>query len=151
MYRDSQGRTRREESLGAIGPWAAAGESPKHIFINDPIAEVSYLLDPQMRTAQKVPLVKDKFFATDKAGRGTQAFMIRHGVAAGSISAEGKGAMAVAEGTFELPIAKGAAPDVKSEPLGKQTIEGVAAEGHEARAGGFVEGVVAIAHRAAPP
>ena len=28
-----------------------------------------------------------------------------------------------------VSIAKGAAPDVKSEPLGKQTIEGVAAEG----------------------
>jgi hypothetical protein len=129
MYRDSQGRTRREESLGAIGPWAAAGESPKHIFINDPVAEVSYMLDPQTHTAQKIPTVKDKFFATDKAGPGTQAFMIRRGVAAGSVSAEGKGAMAVAESTFELPIAKGAAPDIKTQSLGKQSIEGVAAEG----------------------
>jgi hypothetical protein len=129
MYRDSQGRTRREESLAAIGPWAAAGVPPKHVFINDPVAEVSYMLDPQTHTAQKIPAVKDKFFATDKAGPGTQTFMIRRGVAAGSISAEGKGAMAMAENTFELPIAKGAAPDIKNESLGKQTIEGVAAEG----------------------
>src|SRR5690242_7555338 len=28
LYRDSQGRTRREESLAAIGPWAAAGDPP---------------------------------------------------------------------------------------------------------------------------
>src|SRR5690242_15868312 len=26
MYRDSEGRTRREESMPAIGPWAAPGE-----------------------------------------------------------------------------------------------------------------------------
>jgi len=37
--------------------------------------------------------------------------------------------MAMAENTFELPIAKGAAPDIKTESLGKQSIEGVAAEG----------------------
>jgi hypothetical protein len=129
LYRDSQGRTRREESLGAIGPWAAAGDSPKHIFISDPVTEVSYMLDPQTHTAQKIPTVKDKFFATGKAGPGTQAFMIRRGVAGGSVSTDGKGSMAVTEGTFELPIAKGAAPDIKSDSLGKQTIEGVAAEG----------------------
>src|SRR5438105_1613619 len=26
MYRDTEGRTRREEKLGAIGPWASHGE-----------------------------------------------------------------------------------------------------------------------------
>ena len=130
MYGNRNERTRRQASVGAIGPWAAAGESPKHIFISDPVTEVSYMLDPQTHTAQKILTVKDKFFATGKAGPGTQAFMIRRGVAAGSVSAEGKGgAMAVTEGTFELPIAKGAAPDIKSDSLGKQTIEGVAAEG----------------------
>ena len=28
VYRDSEGRTRREQSLGTIGPWVAAGELP---------------------------------------------------------------------------------------------------------------------------
>lgn len=32
-YRDSEGRTRREETLAAIGPWAAGGNPPQHIFI----------------------------------------------------------------------------------------------------------------------
>src|SRR3989442_436293 len=36
IYRDSEGRTRREETLAAIGPWAAAGDPPQHVFINDP-------------------------------------------------------------------------------------------------------------------
>ena len=28
LYRDSEGRTRREETLAAIGPWAASGTPP---------------------------------------------------------------------------------------------------------------------------
>jgi len=129
LYRDSQGRTRREESLAAIGPWAAAGDPPKHIFISDPVTDVSYMLDPQTHTANKIFTVKDKFFATDKAGPGSQAFMIRRGTASVAAGAVGQEAKIAAETTFQLPVAKGSAPDVKSESLGKQTIEGVAAEG----------------------
>jgi len=130
LYRDGQGRTRREESLTAIGPWAAAGDAPKHIFISDPVADVSYMLDPQTHTANKILSVKDKFFMTEKAGPGTQAFMIRRGTAvAAAAGPAGQEAKIAAETTFEAPVAKGSAPDVKSESLGKQTIEGVAAEG----------------------
>jgi hypothetical protein len=129
LYRDSQGRTRREESLGAIGPWAAAGDSPKHIFVSDPVADVSYMLDPQTHSAQKILTVKDKFFATDKAGPGTQTIMIRRGTANVATGSVGQEAKIAAEATFELPVAKGSAPDIKNESLGKQTIEGVAAEG----------------------
>src|SRR5712692_1541809 len=34
IYRDSQGRTRREETMGALGPWAAGGDLPRTVFIN---------------------------------------------------------------------------------------------------------------------
>jgi hypothetical protein len=37
LYRDSQGRTRRE-SLGAIGPWARRAIR-RSIFIGDPVTE----------------------------------------------------------------------------------------------------------------
>jgi len=36
MYRDSEGRTRREEKLGAVGPWASNAEPMQTVFINDP-------------------------------------------------------------------------------------------------------------------
>jgi hypothetical protein len=127
LSRDSQGRTRREESLAAIGPWATAGNPPKHVFINDPVTEVSYMLDPQTHTAQKLLMVKDKFMVTGNAGPGMQVFGMRHGGPAPA--PEGKAGVAVAEGTFDMPIPKGAAPDIKTESLGKQTIEGVEAEG----------------------
>jgi hypothetical protein len=55
-YRDSQGRTRREQSLGAIGPWASAGEPHQMIFINDPVENVNYVLNPQEKTARKMTL-----------------------------------------------------------------------------------------------
>lgn len=56
VYRDSEGRTRHEQTFSAIGPFAAAGEAPQLIFINDPVAGVQYVLDPRNRTARRVPL-----------------------------------------------------------------------------------------------
>jgi hypothetical protein len=56
LYRDSKGRTRREETLAAIGPWAASGTPPTMITIQDPVSGVSYFLDPQRKTATKLPV-----------------------------------------------------------------------------------------------
>lgn len=57
VYRDSEGRTRREQTLRAIGPFAAAGDPPQTIFINDPVAKVNYILDPRTHTARKLPSI----------------------------------------------------------------------------------------------
>jgi len=54
IYRDSQGRTRREQQLDAIGPWATAGETATMIFIHDPVASVHYVLNPGNQTANKM-------------------------------------------------------------------------------------------------
>jgi|HubBroStandDraft_4_1064222.scaffolds.fasta_scaffold42112_2 hypothetical protein len=50
VARDSEGRTRREETIGAIGALAASTASPKAIFIHDPVAGSSYVLDPASKT-----------------------------------------------------------------------------------------------------
>src|SRR3989442_14565857 len=50
VYRDSEGRTRREQTLKAIGPFA--GEAPQTIFINDPVAGVNYTLDSRTHVAR---------------------------------------------------------------------------------------------------
>ena len=52
LMRDSNGRTRREQTLRGFGPAAAAREPVTMITINDPVAEVSYFLDTAARTAQ---------------------------------------------------------------------------------------------------
>jgi len=55
VARDSAGRTRREESLSNIGPWSTSNSSPI-VFINDPVAQVHYVLEPDGKTAMKMSL-----------------------------------------------------------------------------------------------
>src|SRR5215216_3031428 len=57
VYRDSEGRTRRDQPVGNIGPYAVAGDPPQTIFINDPVANVNYILDPRSHTARKMSVV----------------------------------------------------------------------------------------------
>jgi len=54
VYRDGEGRTRREQTFGAIGPFPAAGEAPQMTFIDDPVAGAQYVLDARTHTAQKM-------------------------------------------------------------------------------------------------
>lgn len=54
IYRDGEGRTRRDQTLNHIGPWATADEAPQTVFINDPVAGAHYVLNPRTRTAQKM-------------------------------------------------------------------------------------------------
>ncbi len=55
VYRDSQGRTRREQELGAIGPWAAEGGPRKMIAIADPVGGSMYMLNPKTQAARQMP------------------------------------------------------------------------------------------------
>jgi len=47
VYRDSDGRTRREQTMGASGR--------QMVLISDPVAKTSYMLDPQERSARTMP------------------------------------------------------------------------------------------------
>jgi hypothetical protein len=58
VYRDSEGRTRREQTIRALGPFATAGEPPQMIFISDPVAGVNYSLDAHTHVAHKMPLTR---------------------------------------------------------------------------------------------
>ena len=53
IYRDSDGRTRREQTLAGVGPWQA-GEPMTTINIHDPVADKTYMLDPAARTAREL-------------------------------------------------------------------------------------------------
>ncbi len=56
LYRDSEGRTRREQSIGAIGPWTSADHSTQRIFITDPVSTTNWVLDPRAQTAHQAML-----------------------------------------------------------------------------------------------
>jgi hypothetical protein len=55
LYRDSEGRTRREQKLNYIGGFATSEDTPPMVFIDDPVAGVSYMLDSRQLSARKMP------------------------------------------------------------------------------------------------
>ncbi|MCU1263758.1 MAG: hypothetical protein JWM21_76 [Acidobacteria bacterium] len=152
IYRDSEGRTRREHTLSMLGEFANAGDPPLTISINDPVAGVNYALDPRAKIAHKMSPMRFEFkFATPGgdaervpgAPEGADPIEMKREmgllpppgtrVESGEAKAEvfmrhapapppgGEGIVMQWHGTSEQ---KG-----KTEQLGKQTIEGVEAEG----------------------
>lgn len=53
LFRDSEGRTRHEQSLNALGPWRVMGGGGRTAFINDPTKQQSIVLDLDQRTARQ--------------------------------------------------------------------------------------------------
>lgn len=143
IYRDSEGRTRQEQTLRAIGPYAASGEPPRTVSIFDPVASVHYALDPNSKTARKMELPPLKmagdgdvvFYTAD--GDGVK--MRKPGVPAEGVRREGPVTVVATgkEGGFTVnrvgptgdAVTLAKPENVKSEALGKQVIEGVEAEG----------------------
>jgi hypothetical protein len=50
VYRDNEGRTRRETSASTAGPFATSGDTRRLIFINDPVAGVASTIIPDSDT-----------------------------------------------------------------------------------------------------
>jgi len=55
LYRDSQGRFRREVTLPAIGPLTASGQPHSFVEISDPVAGTAYVLEPEQKVARQMP------------------------------------------------------------------------------------------------
>ena len=148
IYRDSEGRTRREQTLKSIGPYANGGEGVTNIYISDPVAGTSYTLDPRTQTARKMPPLRFKVAqgGATKVGQGdasldAKASGKQYQVAIEQMNAKMAAADHATSGGVvqyrrkqtEAGIAIGAIdarnPSAKTESLGKQNIEGVEAEG----------------------
>ncbi len=126
VYRDGQGRTRREQSLEAIGPLGLQSQEPlKTVTINDPVSGVNYILDAASRTARKLPTVNVMTHSpsADKVGGGE--FFERRVEISGP---PGSAALPHTAGVRVL-IRHTESGDANKEALGKQVIEGVEAEG----------------------
>jgi hypothetical protein len=54
VWRDSQGRTRREQNINVIGPSQASGAAIQFITIDDPVAGVHYTLNPNRMIATQI-------------------------------------------------------------------------------------------------
>jgi hypothetical protein len=131
LARDSQGRTRREETMSTIGPLATKG--PKLVFINDPVAKMSYVLDLNMQTAQVIKLPDGPatiaFAAPGASATGTARAGTPHMT---TMTAEKRVIVSGSNPGVEQRIwvdSTGDPSQMKTEQLGTQVIEGVSAEG----------------------
>ena len=99
VFRDGQGRFRKEVTFSAIGPLATSGQPKSFVFINDPVAGTRFILHPDAKTAEKMEM---PFGKMKDAMKGKMEYRHQQALAEGSL---------------------------KKEDLGTQTIAGVSAQG----------------------
>jgi hypothetical protein len=145
MYRDSEGRTRREEKLGTLGPWSSNAEPMQTVFINDPVANIHMVLDARNKVARKMPSPQVRMMG-EAGSHGAIAVAggmvgVTAGMAADEMKAHIERRVAVTRSageadvllgstmTMQMPIVKKVKEDSQSESLGSQMIEGVRADG----------------------
>jgi hypothetical protein len=135
IYRDGEGRTRREE--------LASDGTVKSISIYDPVAHVSYVLDPTTRTARRSPIrmVYPSKAVADKVGAEREAAARVAGkieVAPEPLPAQAAGEdmrkrqtelVVRAAGAGALQPAMRVQRDASEESLGQKVIDGVLADG----------------------
>jgi len=104
VYRDSQGRFRREVTLPAIGPLTASGLPHSFVEISDAVAGTVYVLEPDQKVARHMP--------------GHMAMGVRT-----------KGGPGGPDDVVYRNFKESTKAIAKTESLGTQTIDGVSAEG----------------------
>ncbi len=134
LWRDSQGRTRREQQIALVGPLSVPGEPPRMVTINDPVAGVSYTLDELSKTANR----HGKSFKIGKLARTSEpdviesntedVFVLHTGNDAPHVSWNASLAADQALGGAFFEAAAPAA-NVRTEALGTRFFDGVAAQG----------------------
>jgi hypothetical protein len=155
FYRDSQGRTRREQPMGSLGVFQAPSEPITTITIHDPVAGTTYFLDPAAHTVRKLQPFRLQF---NGGGGGTATFEravpppgddpsvagvhvgavslpfpppsagSEPGAPAGGLIAMHRAARTGAAGTIAFEAQAGPL-DSTTEDLGEQVLEGVLAHG----------------------
>jgi hypothetical protein len=143
VARDSAGRTRQDAPLPSFGNLSAAN-APQLVFIEDPVAQVSYTLDLTNKTAQKMTAIpplpgadlgpsasvaaNDKFFV--QAGAPGQAQIADGGPMPPMPLPPPPGAAQAGVVMFHRTIAgDGEFANATTEDLGSQTMQGVTVTG----------------------
>ena len=143
IYRDSEGRTRREFSPMMIG-MPGAPDLGKSIQIVDPVAGATMILDPRAHTVTRMPSIAPALSIT-KVEKGAEKIELKvttdveseNGVTriiTRRIEGNGGNGTVITEDlkggdARQFTLITAAEKNIKNENLGKQTIEGVEAEG----------------------
>jgi hypothetical protein len=104
VFRDSQGRIRKEVTLSGFGPMAASGGAKSFVVISDPVAKANFVLHPDTKVAEQMD-----------DSRREMKWMAQGGAFQEKIRAR-----------QEAEIASG---NLKKEDLGTQVISGVSTQG----------------------
>jgi hypothetical protein len=102
LFRDGQGRVRKEVTLPAIGPLATSGQPRSFVVINDPVAGTNLILHPDQKTAEQMGKPFGKMKGAMGAMKDKMGYRRQQEIASGNL---------------------------KKEDLGTQTIGGVVAQG----------------------
>jgi hypothetical protein len=139
LARDREGRSRRALTLGAVGPLASGGDTPKMTFLQDPVSGNSYILDSDQKTARRLPRPTEITAPAPADGKPTRIEDETFHIAVPPPGAPGAfgphggpgdlGPMVFAAPVGGLGGVVKKMPKPKTEDLGSQLIEGVRANG----------------------
>jgi hypothetical protein len=101
VFRDSQGRTRRETTFTGVGPLAASGQTRSMVAIHDPVASTAYVLHADTKVAEQLSVPPRRAKNNETLQNNFEAH-------------------------FQKDIANGT---LKKEDLGTQVVNGVSAQG----------------------
>jgi hypothetical protein len=104
VFRDSQGRVRKEVTLSGFGPMAASGGAKSFVVISDPVAKANFVLHPDTKVAEQMDDSRREMKWMAKGGAFQEKIQARQ----------------------EAEIAAG---NLKKEDLGTQVIGGVSTQG----------------------
>lgn len=137
VYRDSMGRTRREQNINVVGPSQVSGSPIQFITIDDPVAGVHYTLNPSKMIATEITTsgtmsgtastassgtLPKKVISNDGSNVSITYFSSGDGVAVGG----GRGG---GGGTFSIASGEVSAANVTTESLGAETMQGLSCLG----------------------
>jgi hypothetical protein len=132
LARDSQGRTRREQKLNAMGPWTAEKETSV-VTITDPTSKATVVVGPNGQSTMRHSTV-----ATTISGGSGGAVALHAPDGAATFQHRVEATSSAKAGTVVfvnggLTHAQARAEDEVTEDLGSQVIEGVLAQGKRTR------------------
>ena len=132
FYRDSDGRTRREETFGNVDPEHPSPHEVK-VFVDDPVSGLAFVLDPASKSADKVHRSREFLDGRSAEDDGARIMIKTDGEEGGQGAA---GPMLIkfrdehsGDSNTNLPLILDDKRDVAKEDLGTRNIEGVDCNG----------------------
>jgi len=140
IFRDSEGRVRREQTVLGLGALTSTGESATVITISDPVSGESYVLEPSSRQARRTAVYR----VQERGGAGDRVTLLRRKVEEAGVAVpappvapspgeppgpRARGRIVQGPNAASMPPPPPPPPPPVGESLGTRKIDGVDAVG----------------------